>query len=225
MRILIVEDSESLRRSLRHGLERSGFAVDSVGDGAEAAGYMRSGVYDVIVLDLMLPGRDGLSLLREMRTAGIDTQVLILSARDQVQDRILGLELGADDYLVKPFAFDELRARIRALVRRNAEDRRTVITVHGVTIDTSSRQVHYNSSHVPLSPKEYGALEALCRHPGQVLSRRQLIEKTTDFDHEITENAIDVMVSGLRRKLRDAGAGNVVRTKRGFGYFVEGETG
>jgi DNA-binding response OmpR family regulator len=221
MRILIVEDSDSLRRTLKHGLENSGFAVDAVDNGNDGLSYVLSGVYDVVVLDLMLPGRDGLEVLREMRKAGCNTHVLIASARDQVQDRIAGLELGADDYLIKPFSFEELTARIKALIRRRFNDKQVVFKVDELTIDTASCEVRSGNGRIQVSPKEFSVLEALCRHRGNILSRNQLIDKTTGFDREISENAIDVVVCGLRKKLRDAGAPAVIQTKRGFGYFVE----
>ena len=221
MRILLVEDSLPLLRSMRHGLDRSGFAVDAVADGNEGLSYALTGVYDVMVLDLNLPGLDGLSVLREMRRRDCDTHVLIVSARDQVEDRIAGLELGADDYLIKPFSFDELKARIKALVRRKFNDKQPILKINGLTIDTSICEARAGNNRVLLSPKEFSILEALCRHRGTILSRNQLIDKTTDYGREISDNAIEVMVCGLRRKLRDVGIHSLINTKRGFGYFVE----
>ena len=220
MRILLVDDSLPLLRSMRHGLESSGFAIDAVDNGNDGLSYVLSGVYDVIVLDLNLPGMDGLSVLREMRRRLCDTHVLIVSARDQVEDRIAGLELGADDYLIKPFSFDELKARIKALVRRKFNDKQPVLKIDGLTIDTSVCEARTGNDRVALSPKEFSVLEALCRHRGKILSRNQLIDKTTDYDREISENAIDVVVCGLRKKLRDVGVADFIQTKRGFGYFV-----
>lgn len=220
MRILLVDDSLPLLRSMRHGLESSGFAIDAVDNGNDGLSYVLSGVYDVIVLDLNLPGMDGLSVLREMRRRLCDTHVLIVSARDQVEDRITGLELGADDYLIKPFSFDELKARIKALVRRKFNDKQPVLKIDGLTIDTSVCEARTGNDRVALSPKEFSVLEALCRHRGKILSRNQLIDKTTDYDREISENAIDVVVCGLRKKLRDVGVADFIQTKRGFGYFV-----
>lgn len=221
MRILIVEDSDPLRRSLSHGLEHCGFAVDAVDNGNDGLQYVLTGVYDVLVLDLMLPGRDGLSVLKEMRRAGSDTHVLIASAKDQVEDRIAGLELGADDYLIKPFSFDELKARIKALIRRRFNDKQVVLDINGLTVDTARCEVHSGENRIALSPKEFAVLEALCRHRGNILSRTQLIDKTTGYDRDISENAIDVAICGLRRKLRDAGVHKLIHTKRGFGYFVD----
>lgn len=220
MRVLIIEDSDALRGSLKTGLIRSGYAVDAVGHGDEGLTYAMSGVYDIIILDLMLPGRDGLSILSELRSAEINTHVLILSAKDQVDDRIRGLDTGADDYLVKPFSFDELKSRLVALVRRRYQDKRPVLSVGGLSIDTGNREVSTKGGVVALSPKEYAVLEAMCRHSGQVLTRQQLIDKTTDFDRDISDNAVEVLVCGLRRKLKDAGIPDLIRTKRGFGYFV-----
>ena len=220
MRILLVDDSLPLLRSLRHGLESSGYAIDAVDNGNDGLSYVLTGVYDVIVLDLNLPGMDGLSVLREMRRRECDTHVLIVSARDQVEDRIAGLELGADDYLIKPFAFDELKARIKALVRRKFNDKQPVMKLNGLTIDTSVCEAWAGNDRIVLSPKEFSVLEALCRHRGKILSRHQLIDKTTDYDREISDNAIDVVVCGLRKKLKDVGVANLIQTKRGFGYFV-----
>ena len=220
MRILLVDDSLPLLRSLRHGLESSGYAIDAVDNGNDGLSYVLTGVYDVIVLDLNLPGMDGLSVLREMRRRECDTHVLIVSARDQVEDRIAGLELGADDYLIKPFAFDELKARIKALVRRKFNDKQPVMKLNGLTIDTSVCEAWAGNDRIVLSPKEFSVLEALCRHRGKILSRHQLIDKTTDYDREISDNAIDVVVCGLRKKLKDVGVEDLIQTRRGFGYFV-----
>lgn len=220
MRVLIVEDSLSLCASIRHGLERVGYAVDTVSDGLQAGSYIGSGLYDVIVLDLMLPGKDGLTLLREMRAMGNQTHVLILSAMGQVEDRIAGLELGADDYLIKPFAFNELKARIDALVRRRYQAKRPILELGQLRIDTAIRQASVGGQAIALTAKEYVALEALVRHQGQVLSRAQLIERTRNGDSEISENAVEVLISGLRRKLSQAGLPALIHTRRGFGYYV-----
>lgn len=221
MRVLIVEDSAPLRRSLALGLQNSGFAVDAVEDGETGLQYVLTGVYDVVVLDLMLPRRDGLSLLREMRRGDCNSHVLITSAKDQVADRIAGLDLGADDYLIKPFSFDELAARVKALVRRRFNDKQVVLELGSLRVDTSLREVTARGNRVALSPKEFSVLEALCRYRKSVLSRQQLIDRTTGFDRDVTENAIDVAVCGLRKKLRAAGIPKFIHTKRGFGYFVE----
>ena len=220
MRVLLVEDSASLCNSIRHGLERVGYAVDTVSDGNQAGAYIASGLHDVIVLDLMLPGRDGLTLLKEMRAAGNQTHVLILSAMGQVEDRIGGLELGADDYLIKPFAFNELKARVDALVRRRYQDKRPLLALGELRIDTAIREVCWRSAPLPLTANEYTALEALVRHQGQVLSRAQLIERTRDGNSEISDNAVEVLICGLRRKLAAAGAPAMIHTRRGFGYYV-----
>ena len=221
MRVLIVEDSAPLRRSLTLGLGNSGFAVDAVEDGEAGLHYVLTGVYDVVVLDLMLPRRDGLSLLREMRRNDCNSHVLITSAKDQVADRIAGLDLGADDYLIKPFSFDELAARVKALVRRRFNDKQVILELGELRVDTSLREVTAGGTRVPLSPKEFSVLEALCRYRKSVLTRQQLIDRTTGFDRDVSENAIDVAICGLRKKLRAAGIGPFIHTKRGFGYFVE----
>lgn len=220
MRVLIVEDSLPLCASLKHGLERVGYGVDAVNDGQEAVGYIASKLYDVIVLDIMLPGRDGLSLLREMRQAGNQTHVLILSAMGQTEDRIAGLELGADDYLIKPFAFNELKARIDALIRRRFQVKRPLLEVNQLRVDTAIREASWCERALSLTANEYAALETMIRHRGQVLSRAQLIERTRDGNSDISENAVEVLISGLRRKLNEAGAPPLILTRRGFGYYI-----
>lgn len=221
MRILIVEDSDMLRSSLEHGLQRIGHAVDAVSDGVTAASYIDSETYDLVILDLLLPKRDGLSVLKDMRAAGHDTHVLILSALDQVDDRIKGLNFGADDYLVKPFSFDELCARLQALARRQSHAKNPEVCVGELVVNTASREVRTaDGVDIELSPKEYALLELMCRNRGRVMSRAQLMEKTTSFDNLSSESSINVAVCELRRKLTRAGVSNCVRTRRGYGYYV-----
>src|SRR3954451_13167927 len=174
MRVLLVEDSERLQRSLGTGLRKSGFAVDVAGDGTNGLWFARSNDYDVIVLDLMLPGMDGLTVLRELRAAGRDTHVLVLTARDAVEDRVIGLSAGADDYLVKPFAFEELVARIRALARRRHGAKNPVLTVGELKIDTAARTATTSGRAVELSPREYALLEYLALRHGSVVSRTEI---------------------------------------------------
>ena len=175
--------------------------------------------YDVIILDLMLPGIDGLTLLRTLRERGIATHVLILSAKDMVEDRVQGLSLGADDYLVKPFSFAELCARLKALVRRSYGSKSPVLRVGELTVDTASRQVRHGSQPVPLTAREYGLMELLMRRAGEVVSRRELWEHLYEFDSETASNVIEVMIYSLRRKLGpDA---DVIKTRRGQGYLID----
>jgi DNA-binding response OmpR family regulator len=221
MKLLVIEDSERLRRSLGHGLRRAGFAVDLAADGREGLASAEINDYDVIILDLMLPGMDGLTLLRTLRQKGRKTHVLILSARDQVQDRILGLELGADDYLVKPFAFEELCARIRALIRRRYETKNPSIRVRDVEIDTAQQRVLLHGEPVALTPTEYALLELLALRRGRVVSREQILDELYESAAEVASNVVEVLVCSLRKKIQPAGAPPVIVTRRGSGYLIE----
>lgn len=219
--ILIVEDSKRLRETLHEGLSRMGYAVDSVGDGREGLDYARFKAYDVIVLDLMLPGLDGLSVLRELRAAGREAHVLILSARDQVEDRVRGLQAGADDYLIKPFSFDELCARISTLIRRRYETKSPLIELDGLTINTAIREARGGREGVPLTPGEYAILEFLALNRGRAISAEQLLDVSHGSDATPGENVVQVMVCNLRKKLASAGVGEIVKTRRGYGYYID----
>lgn len=221
MKVLVVEDSERLRRSLETGLRRSGFAVDLVGDGEEGLAYARHGTYDVVVLDLMLPKLDGLAVLRTLREEGNPVHVLILSAKDQVEERVEGLEHGADDYLTKPFSFDELVARIRALVRRKTGAKSPVHRLGALQIDTGRRSVVCGDTEVELTRNEYAILEYLVAHPGRVVSKGELLDHLYAGDGQGSVNAVEVFVHQLRRKLKEVGQDDVIRTRRGHGYVVE----
>lgn len=223
MKLLLVEDSSRLRESLTEGLSRSGFAVDAVGDGEAALGYATVAQYDVIILDLMLPIRDGWSVLKELRMAGNRARVLILSAKDQVYDRVRGLELGADDYLVKPFAFDELLARLKALVRREYETPNPIVKLGACELNTALHRVEVNGNELALTPHEVSLLEALALNRGRVMSVSSLEDRIYNFDANVTHNTIEVHISKLRKKLREIGATDVIKTRRGFGYFIESE--
>lgn len=220
MRILLVEDSLPLRTSVKVGLEHLHYAVDAVDNGIDALRYAESQVYDLLVLDLMLPGMHGLEVLREMRARGNQSHVLILSALADTDDRVRGLQLGADDYLIKPFAFRELSARIEALLRRHSGVKQPTLSVADLELDTVAREARHAGRSLSLSSKEFAVLEALLRHRGQVLSRAQLICSSHDYQNEVSDNAIEVLISGLRKKLRQAGAGRLIETRRGFGYLV-----
>lgn len=224
MKILVVEDSDRLRDSLYEGLCRSGFTVDLAADGAAGIHQALTNQYDVVVLDIMLPKKDGLTVLAEIRDTDVETQVLMLTARDRVEDRVRGLELGADDYLVKPFAFEELVARLRTLGRRRHRINKPTIAVGNLTINTSLCQVAVENEPLVLSPSEYTVLEylALCR--GRVVSKLQLREQLNDSESHVVSNVIEVLISNLRKKLREAGVIDVVQTKRGFGYYVDEES-
>jgi DNA-binding response OmpR family regulator len=224
MRLLVVEDYAPLRDSLAKGLRDSGYAVDATGDGAEGLWYAENHPYDVIVLDLMLPNLPGLELLGKLRAAGNTVAVLVLTAKDSIQDRVAGLDVGADDYLVKPFAFDELLARVRALVRRRYERADPVIRVADLEVDTRARSARRAGAIVPLSAREYALLELLAHRANQVVTRTELWEHVYDFAAEPSSNVLDVYISHLRRKIDDGHAKKLIHTRRGLGYVL-GEEG
>jgi DNA-binding response OmpR family regulator len=221
VKILVVEDSERLLRSLGEGLRKLGYAVDLAGDGEDGLAFAETYDYDVIVLDLMLPGLPGLEVLRQLRAQGRRAHVLILSARDRVEDRVKGLQMGADDYLVKPFAFDELAARIQALVRRRHQVKDPTIRLGTLEIDTARRQVSRRGDRLHLTPSEYALLEFLAYQRGRVVSQAQLLEHLRRSDADVSSNIVEVLVSGLRKKIHADGEPPILRTRRGFGYVVE----
>lgn len=221
MKVLIIEDSARLRRSLGEGLQHAGFVVDLAEDGYSGLEFLASYSYDVVILDLMLPGIDGLEVLRRLRSAGNDVHVLILSARDQVEDRVRGLDLGADDYLVKPFSFDELCSRLQALMRRQHQAKNPVLQVGPLEVDMARRQARRDGNAIHLTPSEYNLLEFLCLRPGQVFSQSHLFDHLHDGDSETSSNVVEVWISSLRRKIHRAGEPPLIRTRRGHGYLVE----
>jgi DNA-binding response OmpR family regulator len=221
MKVLLIEDSQRLLRSLGQGLKKIGYAVDAAADGEEGLALAETYEYHVIVLDLMLPGVPGLEVLRRLRARGGGAHVLILSARDRVEDRVKGLQLGADDYLVKPFAFEELCARIQALVRRRHQAKNPVIRLGALEIDASRRRVSRDGEALHLTPSEYALLELLAYQRGRVFSKEQLVEHLHRSDADVSSNVIEVLVSGLRKKIHAHGEPPILRTRRGFGYLVE----
>jgi len=221
MKILLVEDSERLQRSLATGLKKNGFTLDQAFDGEQALSFIAVNDYDAVVLDLMLPGIDGLTVLSSLRDQGNDCQVLILSANDQTEDRIRGLDLGADDYLVKPFDFKELVSRLRALNRRHCGSKNPLIEIEGVEIDSVARRVSFAGEYVALTPNEYKLLEFLARRRGRVFSHDQLIEQLYDAGSYVTRNAVEAHISTLRKRLNSIEAPPLVTTRRGFGYLIE----
>ena len=221
MKVLIIEDSERLGRALQEGLRRSGFVVDLAADGHTGLAFAEINDYDLIVLDLMLPKLDGISLLKRLRSQGDHTPVLILSAKDQIQDRVNGLEYGADDYLVKPFAFEELVARIKVLVRRRHDVKQVEIEIDGVTINTAKRNAVVDGAELSLTRAEYSLLEYLALRRGIVISKGQLRDQLYDSDAETESNVVEVLVSNIRRKIREGGASDCIKTKRGFGYYID----
>jgi DNA-binding response OmpR family regulator len=223
MRLLLVEDYRPLRESLTKGLRETGFAVDSTGDGKEGLWYARSNHYDVIILDLMLPGLDGLSLLKKLRAEGRQDHVLILTAKDTVEDRILGLDLGADDYLVKPFAFQELLARVRALVRRSYRTKNPLLEVLDLRIDLTRQRVWRAGAGIELTPREYALLEYLALRAGQVVSRTDIWEHVYEFNSSASSNVVDVYIGYLRKKIDCPGRPSLINTVRGRGYVLGAE--
>jgi len=221
MRLLLIEDSARLRSTLQKGLSRAGYAVDTAQDGREGLWLATENEYDVIVLDLMLPEIDGLTVLARLRARGKTTHVLILSAKDRVEDRVRGLSSGADDYLVKPFSFDELCARLQALVRRSYQAKNPLIQVGSLEINTANRRVTNAGRQVNVTPREYSLLEILVLRAGEVVSRRDLWERVYDFGSEAASNVVDVLIHSLRKKLDPGDPQSVIKTRRGLGYLID----
>jgi len=222
MRVLVVEDYAPIRKAVAKSLREAGFAVDETGDGEEGLWYATSNDYDVVVLDLMLPGVDGLAILQRLRAEGLVTHVLILTARDTVQDRVRGLDLGADDYLVKPFAMEELLARVRALARRAYCAKNPVIAVSDLRIDTTTKQVWRGSDEVTLTAREYAVLEYLALRAGEVVTRTDIWEHVYEFTADADSNVVDVYIGYLRKKLESADLPPLIHTIRGSGYSLRG---
>ncbi|WP_339672778.1 response regulator transcription factor [Dasania marina] len=221
MKILIVEDSPRLCRSLSTGFTNLGFKVDTAEDGKDGLHLALHENYDVIVLDIMLPNIDGLTILRTIRDNKINTSVLILSARDELEERIKGLNLGADDYLCKPFSFDELHARINTLVRRSHNIKSNTFNAGPLLIDIPLKRISINESEVNLTHNEYILLEVLCLNIGRVITYEGLEQHLYDRDKDVTRNAIEAHISSARKKLKKLGAENIIKTRRGFGYYIE----
>ena len=218
MRVLIVEDELKMAGLVRRGLTEEGHGADVATTGDEALWMAEAHPYDAIVLDVMLPGRNGFETCRALRKAGVWAPVLMLTARDAVEDRVAGLDAGADDYLTKPFSFAELLARLRALVRRGGVERPTVVEVGDLRLDPASRRVWRGKQEIHLSPKEFALLEAFMRRPGQALSRLHLLEHAWDFAYENRSNVIDVYVRYLREKVDRPFGASSLETVRGVGY-------
>jgi len=221
VRILVVEDEHKIANSIKKGLELENFAVDVVYDGASGYDYASSEEYDVIVLDLMLPGIDGLTITQKLRQKSIQTPILILTAKGQVEDKVAGLNSGADDYLVKPFAFTELLARVRALLRRPQRTNGRVLKVADLTLDTVSYEVKRGNQTLKLSSREFALLEYLMRHPGIVLTKEQIINHVWNYDADILPNTVEVFIGYLRKKVdRISRESPLIKTVRGFGYKI-----
>ncbi|MCI2059054.1 MAG: response regulator transcription factor [Oscillibacter sp.] len=220
MRLLLVEDERALRTVLAERLKKEGYSVDACDNGDDAAAYLQGAPYDLAVMDIMLPGRDGLSVLRETRAAGRDTPVLLLTARDSIEDRVRGLDAGADDYLVKPFAFDELVARVRVLTRRKFNSSTNLLTAADLTLDCASRTVTRGGKKIALSAKEYALLSYLLHNRDIVLTREQIEDHVWNYDYEGGSNVIDVYIRLLRKKIDDPFPRKLIHTLRGQGYVL-----
>ena len=225
MRALVVEDEPKMAALLRRGLVEDGYAADVVGTGEEALRMARAVPYDAIVLDVMLPGLGGFDVCRQLRSSGVWSPVLLLTARDGVDDRVVGLDAGADDYLTKPFSFAELLARLRALTRRGLSERRTVLEVGSLRLDPATRQVWRKDVELELSAKEFAVLEVFMRRPGEVLSRFQLLEHAWDYEYENRSNIVDSYVRLLRRKIDRPFGVESIQTVRGAGYRLREDGG
>jgi DNA-binding response OmpR family regulator len=223
VRILVIEDSMRLRQVVTTWLRRSGFAVDAAGDGEEGRWLAESNDYDAIVLDIMLPKLDGLALLQQLRKQGKQTHVLLLTAKDTVPDRVRGLELGADDYLVKPFALEELLARVKALCRRAYGNKDTRIRIADLELDTAARKVWRAGKPVLLQPREYALLEYLARRRGHIVTRTEIEEHLYNGEVEPASNVVDSAVCSLRQKLSQANPAPLIHTRRGLGYELAAE--
>jgi len=209
-----------LQKSLAKGLREAGFAVDTTGNGDEGLWYAMGNDYDVIILDLMLPGMGGLKILKQLRAKGRQSHVLILTAKDTLEDRITGLDLGADDYLVKPFAFKELLARVRALVRRSYQEKNPLIQIKDLRIDLTTQRVWRAREELHLTQREYTLLEYLAMRAGQTVSRTEIWEHVYEFNSSASSNVVDVYIGYLRRKIERAGKPALIRTVRGRGYIL-----
>jgi two-component system copper resistance phosphate regulon response regulator CusR len=223
VRILLIEDYQPLLASLTQGLEEAGFVVDASADGEEGLWFATKNVYDAVILDVMLPSLDGLGVLRRMRAAGSTCQVLMLTARDSIDDRVRGLDLGADDYLVKPFAFAELLARLRALIRRAYGSKETILRIGDLEIDTAARTATRAGEHISLTAREYALLEVLARRSGELVTRSDLWDHCYDFLNESTSNVIDVYIGYLRKKIERPGLARLIHTRRGQGYMLKAD--
>lgn len=223
MRVLLIEDHKPLVRALRQGLEEEGFAVDVATDGQEGDFKARTAEYDAIILDIMLPKEDGLSLLQRWRKDGINTHVLVLTARGTMDDKVKGLDLGADDYMSKPFELEELLARVRALIRRGHQIKSPRIQIHDLEIDTASRSVKRGGKAIHLTPREYALLEFLAFHRGKVTTRSMIWEHLYDDQDENTSNVVDVYIRYLRNKIDRGFEPALILTRWGEGYMMRGE--
>lgn len=218
MKILLVEDDSRVASFIRRGLREENYAVDLAPDGEQAIFLAQTGSYDLVILDLLLPKKDGLEVLRTLRSKRIGIPILILTARDALQDKVVGLDLGADDYLTKPFGFEELLARVRALLRRRGDLTPAVLRLADLEVDTLRRRVVRQAKEIFLTNREYALLEFFLRHPDQVVTRSMLAENVWEYDFDTFSNVIDVHIARLRRKIDDGFSPKLLQTIRGTGY-------
>ncbi len=220
MRVLVVEDEPRMANLIRQGLEEDGYAVDVVDNGADVLDWVQSVDYDVMLLDIMLPGLDGVSVCRRLRQQGCLLPILMLTARDTLNDKVAGLDSGADDYLAKPFAIEEVTARLRALTRRDVPSRGVILQVGDLTLDTAGKCARRGEHNIELTAKEYTLLETLMRHPGQVLSRDHIIDKVWNLTFNSDSKLIDVYIHTLRKKIDAGHSHQLIQTVRGLGYRI-----
>lgn len=223
MRVLLVEDNRTLSRSLRQGLEEEGYAVDVAYDGEEAAFKVEATNYDAIILDLMLPKQDGFSLLERWRSKNITTHILVLTARGALEDKVKGLDIGADDYMTKPFELEELLARLRALIRRGHQVKSSLIKVYDLEVDTAAHTVRRAGKEIHLTPREYGLLEFLAFNRGKVVTRTMIWNHLYDENDESTSNVVDVYIRYLRNKIDKGFNPPLILTRWGEGYMLRGD--
>ena len=221
MRLLVAEDERDLNRLIRKTLEKEGYGVDACFDGEEALYYLEHTDYDGAILDIMMPKRDGLSVLKAIRQKGSSLPVLFLTAKDSISDRVLGLDSGADDYLIKPFDFDELLARIRVMTRKRTPHTSSVLTVGDLTLDTGTHQVTRGGRPIDLSAREYAILEYMCMNPGIVLSREKIADHIWNYDYSGGSNVVDVYISYLRKKIDGGQEKKLIRTVWGSGWTIK----
>lgn len=221
MRILVVEDERDLNRVITRHLKKNNYSVDSCFDGQEGLDFISYNEYDLIITDIMMPNVDGYEFIEKLRNNKNNTPVIMLTAKDTLEDKIEGLDSGADDYIVKPFEFDELLARIRVLMRRNYGLATNVIQIEDIILDISKKQVTKSKELINLTGKEYEVLEYLMKNKGSILSRDQILNHVWDYNYEGASNIVDVIIKNIRKKLSNGEASTIIHTKRGLGYFVK----
>ena len=221
MRILIAEDEEDMNRLIKKSLEKEGYGVDACFDGKEALYYLEHTDYDAAILDIMMPEADGLTVLKTIRKKGLNLPVMFLTAKDSIPDRVLGLDSGADDYLIKPFDFDELLARVRSMTRKRTPHTSSAITIGDLTLDTGSHTVTKTKKTIDLSSREYSILEYMCMNPGIVLSREKIEDHIWNYDYSGGSNVVDVYISYLRKKIDGGQSHKLIRTVWGAGWMIK----